>query len=1074
MSASIPRKLFLARREELEKLFHKQLSQIKSPGSLLPLDVVVDTNLTGVHLRRMLAWRGYSHLNLHFSTFPDLARTLTENLYSEKREMPFYGKERLVQKTIQSLPETSYFAPVSRHTGFGEALLRTFEELRASGVEEFTYSLSGEKKEHLKELYREYIKKLEPYDDEISLYQSAVEIPPENLPCPAFIMYGVTCLSQQQKELVAYLSRNLPAFVFLPPAVKNEPFGREMLKWYRRAGFELEEVMPETNHKLSRREYLQLRINLQEDDSTRMSLTDFQTNSETCPADRDDNSLELWSAPEEVEEARQIARRVLELANQGYYFREIAILVKDPGQASLLKELLTGLEVPVYLPSGRSLENTPTGRSILLFLQLAHSNWSRGEVMNLVTSAPLNFKKVTGSSMEPSPVMWDFLSVEAGITRGISTWFGNLSRLENRYQALLEQETSESLEEFIPPYQLYLEQLKQLKTFVRSLHQRLNSFPRKASWGEMVSHLESFVQEFFLEGEEKAGLLRHLSYLRSLEHLEDRVSLEEALELVSRLVKEASLPGGEHSRKGVTICSPASALHLPFKVVFLPGVLEQNYPSPYRPDPLLLEEERKQIPALPLRREEMQHQELQFFMALDAATERLYLSYPRYQAGSGREQVPSHYLLRLAEILVGKQVSLEQLEQTPGFRRVSALPVEKPEQAVTPEEFDQAVLLRLSRPRTTVYLENLYPWFPHLLEQKQSAAGPGLTPHQGMLVSDTAQKQLLEGKNPLHTILSVSYLKSYTACPYRFFLEKLLRLAPLEEPEERGRLESVDRGDLMHRALERFFREASSRGLLPLDPQRMDETGKLLEEILEACFREAEEKKVTGYPLLWKIDQEQIKAELQGYLEKEARENTDRFPYGVEIRFGGTRIVEARDSKSALKGPFQQEKLVTLELPSSGDTLCFQGRIDRLDLVSRERFQVLDYKTGKARVSSRHLQEKISLQLSIYLIAAGVLLGKPVEQISAGYVYLSRSEGYPEVSLEGEHWQNNRKQFLDILESLLEYQQKGYFFPYPENFCKSCPFSLICSPDISRVMETKKNHPVYQEFERIKEVLVHD
>ena len=678
--------------------------------------------------------------------------------------------------------------------------------------------------------------------------------------------------------------------------------------------------------------------------------------------------------------------------------------------------------------------------------------------MELITTAPFNFKKLVGYSPEPSPYLWDRLSIEAGVTRGVASWQRNLRRLEQKYKKM----------------QRDYEQISSLRTFMEKLQRQWESFPQRASWGKMVDTVEEFLLEFFREGEDRQTLLRNMGFLRSLEQLEDEVALSDALELMEKVIKEASLPEESQPKKGVTVAPLTSALYLPFQVVFMPGLLEQNYPSPFRPDPLLLEEERERMGGIPLRREDMQRQELHFLTALGASTDKLYLSYPRYGAGNGREQVPSHYLLQVAETLTGEHLTPEQLDRTPGFNRISSLaPLKEPEQAITPGEFDQAVTTRVSSDKLHEYLQAVQPWFSGMIQQKEAQWHPQLTPYQGVLRGEEAAEIFSRRYDPFGQVLSVSYLKGYASCPYHFFLERILQLTPWEEPEERFRLESLERGDLMHRALERFFREARQRELLPLWYNGLAEAQELWQTVLEETFREFEDMGVTGYPLLWKVDQELMQHELWDYLKKEAREAHGRTPYLFEFKFG--EVPGAEEAREVLPEEKSWRVPVKMHLPSRGEDISFQGRIDRLDLGSDGKVKVIDYKTGKVRVKSPHQQSKISLQLSLYLRAAcTVLQDKLVEKIFASYVYLSRSQGYPEATLDGLQWKQQEEKLQEVLDILIDSFSQGYFFPYPSNLCSYCSFVSVCGPDISREMEGKQEDTYFQAFQRAKEVLLDD
>ena len=92
-------------------------------------------------------------------------------------------------------------------------------------------------------------------------------------------------------------------------------------------------------------------------------------------------------------------------------------------------------------------------------------------------------------------------------------------------------------------------------------------------------------------------------------------------------------------------------------------------------------------------------------------------------------------------------------------------------------------------------------------------------------------------------------------------------LRALEEPEDLPRISALDRGDSMHRILERVLTE-----LLPGDPprdERRDEHLALIERIAAEEFERFEARGLTGHPQLWEIDQSVIRAELRLWYDEE-------------------------------------------------------------------------------------------------------------------------------------------------------------------------------------------------------------
>ena len=94
----------------------------------------------------------------------------------------------------------------------------------------------------------------------------------------------------------------------------------------------------------------------------------------------------------------------------------------------------------------------------------------------------------------------------------------------------------------------------------------------------------------------------------------------------------------------------------------LHGVFERVLPGVVRQDPFLRDEERAELErisggsvSLPSRAARIEEEALLFGLAVDAARQSLVCSYPRYEAGTGKELIPSSYLRGL-EPLSGEPV----------------------------------------------------------------------------------------------------------------------------------------------------------------------------------------------------------------------------------------------------------------------------------------------------------------------------------------------------------------------------------------------------------------------------------
>lgn len=128
------------------------------------------------------------------------------------------------------------------------------------------------------------------------------------------------------------------------------------------------------------------------------------------------------------------------------------------------------------------------------------------------------------------------------------------------------------------------------------------------------------------------------------------------------------------------------------------------------------------------------------------------------------------------------------------------------------------------------------------------------------------------------------------------------------------------------------------------------------------------------------------------------------------------------------------EKLFKIKL----DDLIITGKIDRVDLLSKNEIEIIDYKTGK-KPSEKELKK--NLQFSIYALAAADkgLFNKKLDEINLSFYYLQTQEKITIKKTE-EELKDARKQIKTLVSQIKENQ----FFPEIGPWCDFCPFKMIC------------------------------
>ncbi|MCA9150521.1 MAG: PD-(D/E)XK nuclease family protein, partial [Planctomycetales bacterium] len=202
-------------------------------------------------------------------------------------------------------------------------------------------------------------------------------------------------------------------------------------------------------------------------------------------------------------------------------------------------------------------------------------------------------------------------------------------------------------------------------------------------------------------------------------------------------------------------------------------------------------------------------------------------------------------------------------------------------------------------------------------------------------------------------VINVTDFKLYLACPYRFYLTRVLRLEPQDEPPDE--LDGAAFGNRMHEILEAF-------GVSPLRHSSDSAAiSKFLLERLEESFQYHYGSQPAPAVVLQKT---QLQHRLRVFAEEQSK-----------WRRQGWRIIQTEG----------ELKSVTVECQLGDERIKLRGRIDRIDENERTgEMAILDYKSSESGMNPRevhhpHRKQPTSaddwqdLQLPLYRKLATVL-----------------------------------------------------------------------------------------------------
>lgn len=789
--------------------------------------------------------------------------------------------------------------------------------------------------------------------------------------------------------------------------------------------------------------------------------------------------VRMFSAPGEGREAIEIVRRMLDEAQRGVQFDEMAVFLRTPSHyLGLLEHACDRAGVPPYFERGIRRPD-PAGRAFIALLSCAVEGLSAkrfdeylslGQVPQVVAShqSPVTSPEepetpeeiateeqtVPDSDDEAviagtlrSPWKWEELVVESAVVGGRTRadggarWRRRLNGLAADYTLRIDELSREEPESArIARFRRDLRNLQHLRQFALPIVDDMSAWPERAAWGEW---LDRFVA---LAGRALRKPTRVLETLASLRPMADvgPVGLEEVRDVLKdRLVMLDWEPRLRRYGR-VFIGTPHQARGRTFKVVFVPGLAERVVPQRPHEDPLLLDERRRALGGTLVEQDDRKNAErLLLKLSIGAAEERLYLSYPRLDVAETRARVPSFYALDVVRAITGEIPDHRQLARESAEEAGASLawPAPKdPSQAIDDLEHDLASLKPLidARDRAAVrghahYLLDLNDALARSVRSRYARAQAKWSKADGLIGVTPAITNAMARERLANRPYSLSALQRYSACPYQFLLATIYRLEPREEPEPLVRLDPLTRGSLFHKAQAEFFRDMKKAGALPVTRAGVAAASKAVEAALARVADEYKEQLAPAIERVWRDEVDELRRDLGIWVQRMAPDNDvpGWVPAYFEFSFGLSD--EGRDEHS-LKDP------VTID-----GRFVLRGSVDLIERTpAGDMLRVTDHKTGKNRSNKDLIIGGGSvLQPVLYSAAVEQGLGKKV--VAGRLYYCTTAGGFAEHAIPINDY--NRNQGLHVLTIIDRAIEQGFLVAAPsERACTWCDFRPVCGP----------------------------
>jgi ATP-dependent helicase/nuclease subunit B len=951
--------------------------------------------------------------------------------------------------------DLSYFAPVAAMPGFPKALTRTLHELRLAGVSAQRLASAGPASVDIGRLLARLEDQLDRIGvgDRAALFRAGAEaisaggVRWAGMP---IVLLDVPLDSQAEREFVVALAAVCPDM--LATMADGDAFARDALM---AAGGVVEE-WPDSAAA-----------------STDLaSLRRHIFTSARPPARALAGDVRLFSAPGEGRESIEIVRRVLDEAARGVAFDEMAVFLRTPRQyLGLLDHACARGGVPVYFDRGTRRPD-PAGRAFIALLSCAVEGLSArrfDEYLSLgqvPRAGAIEDDAEADSVSDPqidsedeaviagtlrAPWKWEELIVESAVVGGRSRihgsarWRRRLDGLAADYRYRLEElQRDEPESPRILHFERDLRNLRHLRDFALPIIDDLAAWPDTATWGEWIERFEALAVRAVRR---PARVLGALAELRPMADV-GPVALDETCDVLrDRLATlDWEPPARRYGR--LFVGTPHQARGRVFRVVFVPGLAERVVPQRPREDPLLLDAARRALPGMVRQDDRAGAERLLLKIALGAALERVYVSYPRLDVAETRARVPSFYALDVMRAMTGDvpdhRVLATQAAEEAGASLAWPAPKD-PDRAIDDLEHDLATLKPLLDTRDPAsvkgyahYLLGLNESLRRSVISRWARARTVWSTSDGLIKVADGTRAALDANRLGRRPYSLSALQRFSQCPYQFLLGTIYRLEPWDEPQPLVRLDPLTRGSLFHRVQAEFYRALQASGSLPVTAGSLPGAVKTLDVVLEQVAADYEEQLAPAIDRVWRDEIGELRRDLGIWVQKLVDAGPWQpayFEFSFGLGAGG-----ARASSDDLRDPRSLPDPILID-----GRFILRGSVDLIEHdTTRDVLRVTDHKTGKDRSKPGLIIDggKV-LQPVLYSVA--VEQGLATRVVEGRLFFCTTAGGFAEQPIKIDDY--SRGQGLQALTIIDRAVEQGFLPAAPaERACTWCDFRPVCGP----------------------------
>ena len=952
----------------------------------------------------------------NFLLFKGLVNEVLKDSSSFQPIITDIQKELILKKVTNKLidkNEITYFKKIAQYPGFYEDLLHLIKEISLENEikeDNFLENVENQKFQELFKIYNHYYDylKREGLNDELRQYQAAIDYLKQSeliKNTELFIIDGFQYLNLYQKKLLNKLAEQGKE-VWLNLNFEETRSGIYNNYSQITADLNIEKEIKVNSLSLENEILTQIRNNLFSIDYDKISA---------------DNSLQITAAEDEETEIRHIARKIKKMiTDKDIAPEQIGLIVKSQVKYfALIEELFGEYKIPYYTSNLKTFKQSGLWILINQLFDLVRNNYDRSSVFKILKS---NFTDCSIEKNEMNKLqlkIWD-----EGIIRGKDLSY-ILDEKNKEYPAQLK----EVINRLIDFYN-QIRRAERFQDYSHNLLDILKSF-------QLVDNILEFADEDLIVDELRAFQILKDRLNEYDEIINQKMDFEEFVYWFKKIFKEQMIGStSKDNLSRVQVLTPSQARNKSFDYIFIPGLLEGEFPAVNYNKWLVKDKERRILENMGInlktKNDLLVTESYLFYKNLLNTGREINLTYPTLGEGEGGAIISS-FVEEVKNLFIEESIEINEVHNYDFI-------IDEKDKAFSLSELKDYTLRRISAQK----LKELISGF-----DVESLRNSGQYTKADGLIDDPEILNTLKDHFHQNYSYSASSLETYVQCPFKFFIEKVLRLEEKQEPEDR--LDALQLGDLYHRILFKYF---SSH--FPGDwSNALESYIKELENAAERVFADYEGKRSLPQGV-WQVYREEILNNLRLLIEAEYNNEYQTTPLKLEFGFGISE--DYQDSPDNIKEP--------VDIKLTDETIKLKGKIDRIDSRrSQEDIMVYDYKYSDKRGKTSDFFDYKELQIPLYILAIKNLMPDKklmggayysVKKLSKNGIwqkefvdYAAKTNRSPTVMSE-EKWEDYFAGLKEELAKILAGIRRGDYRLEPEE-CEYCDGKEICRYNKSRV-----------------------